>query len=37
MFDSKITNKLFGGVFERVINDQIDAFQKRAEQLYGSS
>lgn len=37
MFDSKITHKLFGRVFERVINNQMDAFQKRAEQLYGST
>jgi len=37
MFDSKITDKLFGRVFENIINDQIDAFQKRAAQLYGSN
>jgi len=36
MFESKITHKLFGRIFESVINDQIEAFQKRAEQLYGS-
>ena len=37
MFDSKITDKLFGRFFENIINDQIDAFQKRASQLYGSN
>ena len=36
-FDNVITQKLFGRVFQSVIAAQLDAFQKRAEQLYGSS
>ncbi len=37
MFDRAITQKLFGRVFQNVISDQVDAFHKRAEQLYGSN
>lgn len=37
MFDNPITHKLFGRVFQKVISTQLDAFQKRAEQLYGQS
>ena len=35
MFDNPITHKLFGRVFQKVISAQLDAFQTRAEQLYG--
>ena len=35
MFDNRITHKLFGRVFQNVISEQIDAFHKRAEILYG--
>ena len=34
-FDNPITQKLFGRVFQKIISAQLDAFQKRAEQLYG--
>jgi len=34
-FESRITQKLFGRVFQSVIAAQLDSFQKRAEQLYG--
>jgi len=34
-FENAITQKLFGRVFQSVIAAQLDAFQKRAEQLYG--
>jgi len=34
-FDNPITHKLFGRVFQKIISAQLDAFQKRAEQLYG--
>jgi len=34
-FDNPITHKLFGQVFQKVISAQLDAFQSRAEQLYG--
>lgn len=33
-FDSTVTQSLFGKVFQSVISAQIDAFQKRAEQIY---
>jgi len=36
-FDSKVTQKLFGRVFQNVISAQLDAFQKRANQLYGNA
>jgi ribosome-associated toxin RatA of RatAB toxin-antitoxin module len=36
-FDNMITQKLFGRVFQSIIAAQLDAFQNRAEQLYGSS
>ncbi|MFT6407961.1 MAG: ribosome-associated toxin RatA of RatAB toxin-antitoxin module [Arenicella sp.] len=36
-FESIITQKLFGRVFQSVIAAQLDAFQNRAEQLYGAS
>ena len=35
IFDNPITHKLFGRVFQKVISAQLDAFQARAEQLYG--
>jgi len=35
-FESKITQNLFGRVFKNVIAAQLDAFQKRADQLYGN-
>ncbi|MFT5572738.1 MAG: ribosome-associated toxin RatA of RatAB toxin-antitoxin module [Cryomorphaceae bacterium] len=35
MFDSAITHKLFAGVFQKVIIAQLDAFQLRAQRLYG--
>ncbi len=34
-FENAITQKLFGKVFQSVIAAQLDAFQKRAELLYG--
>ena len=34
-FDNPITQKLFGRVFQKIISAQLDAFQKRAQQLYG--
>jgi ribosome-associated toxin RatA of RatAB toxin-antitoxin module len=34
-FENAITQKLFGRVFQSVIAAQLDAFQKRAECLYG--
>lgn len=34
-FESSVTQRLFGGVFKRVIAAQLDAFQKRANDLYG--
>lgn len=37
MFDNPIAHKLFGRVFQTVISAQLDAFQKRAQQLYGQS
>lgn len=36
-FDNVITQKLFGRVFQSVIAAQLDAFEQRAEQLYGPS
>jgi ribosome-associated toxin RatA of RatAB toxin-antitoxin module len=33
-FENKLTQKLFGGVFQSVIAAQLDAFQKRAEILH---
>lgn len=35
MFDNPITHKVFGKVFHKIISAQLDAFQKRAELLYG--
>ena len=35
MFENPITHKLFSGVFQKVIVAQLEAFQQRAEQLYG--
>lgn len=35
MFDNPITHKVFGKVFHKIISTQLDAFQKRAEALYG--
>jgi len=37
MFDNLITHKLFGQVFQKIISAQLDAFQKRAEVLYGKA
>lgn len=37
MFDNPITHKLFGRVFQNVISAQLEAFQKRAQQLHGQS
>ncbi len=34
-FQNPITHQLFGKVFQSVVTAQVDAFQKRAEQLYG--
>ena len=34
-FESSVTQRLFGSVFKRVIAAQLDAFQKRANDLYG--
>ena len=34
-FDNAVTHKLLGGVFQKVIAAQLDAFQNRAKQLYG--
>ena len=36
-FDSIIKQKLFGRVFQSVISAQLEAFQQRAEDLYGPS
>lgn len=36
VFDNPITHKLFGRVFQKVISAQLDAFQNRAKQLYGT-
>jgi len=36
-FDSMIKQKLFGRVFKSVISAQLEAFQQRAEDLYGPS
>ena len=36
-FESIITQKLFGRVFQNVIAAQLDSFQKRAGQLYGDT
>ena len=35
MFDNVITQKLFGRLFKTIISTQLDAFQQRAQQLYG--
>ncbi len=35
-FENSITQKLFGRVFQSVIAAQLDAFEKRANQLYGA-
>jgi len=35
MFENAVTHKLFGHIFENVISAQLEAFQKRAQQLYG--
>ena len=37
MFDNPVAHKLFGRVFQNVISAQLEAFQKRAQQLYGAS
>lgn len=34
-FDNAVTHKLLGGVFQKVIATQLDAFQNRAKQLHG--
>ncbi|RBP48316.1 type II toxin-antitoxin system RatA family toxin [Arenicella xantha] len=34
-FESTLTQKVFGGVFQSVIAAQLDAFHNRAKQLYG--
>jgi len=34
-FDNPITHKVFSGVFQKVVNTQFEAFQKRAQALYG--
>jgi len=34
-FESALTQRLFGGVFQSVIAAQLDAFQKRADDLFG--
>ncbi len=34
-FESSVTQRLLGGVFKNVIAAQLDAFQKRANDLYG--
>ena len=36
-FDNAIARSAFGGVFKKIISAQLDAFQKRAESLYGRS
>lgn len=36
LFDSALTQSLFGRIFQSVISAQLDAFQKRADQLYGA-
>lgn len=33
-FDNPITHKLFGNVFQKVVTAQIDAFEKRANDIY---
>ena len=35
-FDSRVTDMLFGLFFEETCNRLVDAFTKRAEQIYGS-
>ena len=35
-FKNPITQKVLGRVFEKIISAQLDAFQKRAEQLYST-
>lgn len=37
MFDNPITHRLFGRVFQNVISAQLEAFQKRAQQLHGQA
>ena len=37
MFDNPITQKVFGKVFHKIVSAQLDAFQKRAELLYGKT
>jgi len=36
-FDNPITQKLFGRIFQKVVSAQLDAFQERANQLYGGN
>jgi len=36
-FESKLTQKVFGRVFQKVISAQLEAFQKRAEHIHGKS
>ncbi len=33
-FDNPITHRLFGGVFQKIVGTQVEAFQKRTEHLY---
>lgn len=35
-FDNPITHRLFAKVFQSVVSAQVDAFQKRAEHVYGA-
>jgi len=35
--DTKLVPGVVGKVFEKIISSQLDAFQKRAQQLYGTS
>jgi len=35
MFDNPIAHKVFSGVFQKIISTQLDAFQRRANVLYG--
>ena len=36
IFDNSVTHKVFSGVFQKVVNTQFEAFQKRAKTLYGN-
>lgn len=35
-FESRLTNRMFGALFEQTINALVDAFTRRARELYGS-